>query len=86
MSDEVKYTYKEVKLTAGVTEKSRKNILDKKIEKMAKDGWEIESHTDGGMTKSSKATFKRNIYYQAPKKQSNGFVKKLFKYILYITG
>jgi len=85
MNDEVKYTYKEVTLTAGMTEKSRKKILDKKIEKMAKTGWEIESHIDGGMTKSSKATFKRDINYQAPKKQSSGIIKKVFKYILYIS-
>lgn len=83
MNNEVKYTYKEVTLRAGITEKSRKKILDKKIQQMAKEGWELESHFDGGVTKPSKVTFKRDINYQVPKKQSKGAIKKIFKYILY---
>ena len=83
MNDEVKYTHKEVTLRAGITEKSRKKILDKKIKQMVKEGWELESHFDGGVTKPSKVTFKRDINYQVPKKQSKGAIKKIFKYILY---
>ena len=83
MNNEVKYTYKEVTLRAGITEKSRKKILDKKIKQMVKEGWELESHFDGGVTKPSKVTFKRDINYQVPKKQSKGAIKKIFKYILY---
>lgn len=83
MNDEVKYTHKEVTLRAGITEKSRKKILDKKIKQMVKEGWELESHFDGGVTKPSKVTFKRDINYQVPTKQSKGVIKKIFKYILY---
>lgn len=83
MESEIKYTHKEVKLSGALTEKGRKASLDKKIKKMAKDGWEIVEHIDGGATKTSKATFKRDINYQAPKKDNKG-IKKIFKYALYL--
>ena len=81
MNDEVKYTYKTITLAACITKKSRKK-MNKKIENMAKMGWELEAYIDGGMTNSCTAMFKRDINYQEPKMQR--IIAKIFTYILYL--
>lgn len=75
--DEMTYEYKEVGVTAGFTDEGRKKNLEKLKEKMAKDGWELDSYFNGGLTKASKAKFKRDINYKPEKKQSNFSMKNI---------
>lgn len=65
MDNEIKYEYKEVNVVVGFTDKSRKENLKKLEEKMVKDGWELEKYFNGGLTKTSTATFKRDLEYKS---------------------
>jgi len=61
MEDKIKYEYKEITLAGSMTEKGRKRILDKQVQKMAKKGWELDSYHDGSLTKKSTAIFNRPL-------------------------
>ena len=61
MSEEANYEYKEVTLSTSMTQKGREKILEKEIQKMERMGWIFEEYYDGGLTKQSKAKFKRKI-------------------------
>lgn len=74
MDNEIKYEYKEVNVPAGFTDNGRKENLKKLEEKMAKDGWELEKYFNGGLTKTSTATFKRDLEY---KETSSSFGEKI---------
>lgn len=75
--DEIIYEYKEVAVVAGFTDKGRKKNLEKLKEKMTKDGWELDSYLNGGLTKASKAKFKRDINYKSEKKQGNSITQNI---------
>lgn len=68
MDNEIKYEFKEVNVSAGFTDDGRKKQLEKLKIKMAKDGWEIESYFNGGLSKTSTAKFKRDLNYKEEKK------------------
>ena len=75
--EEIIYEYKEVSVQAGFTDEGRKKNLEKQKEKMAKDGWELDSYFNGGLTKASKAKFKRDINHKPEKKQSSFSMKNI---------
>lgn len=64
MNEEIKYEYKEVQVQVAFTEEGRKNNFEKLKLKMEKEGWELEKYFNGGLTKTSIATFKRDIQYK----------------------
>lgn len=82
MDNEIKYEYKELNVSPGFTDDSRKEKLKKLESKMTKDGWKLEKYFNGGLTKTSIATFKRDLKYTKisspsslnPKKIMNIFI------------
>jgi hypothetical protein len=77
MENETKYEIKEVNVSTAITEDGRKKKLEKLKDKMIKDNWIFDSYFDGGMTKTSKATFKRDIKYTDGKKDMSKGIKVL---------
>ncbi len=86
--DKIVYEHKEVSVSVGYTEKSRKEKLNKLKLKMEKDGWELEDYFDGGLTKTSKAKFKRDIKYISEIKENKFSFKNIMIgfFILIILG
>lgn len=74
---EIIYEYKEVGVQAGFTDEGRKKNLEKLKEKMAKEGWELDSYFNGGLTKASNAKFKRDINYIPEKRESSFSIKNI---------
>jgi CRISPR/Cas system-associated endoribonuclease Cas2 len=77
MENETKYEIKEVNVSTAITEDGRKKKLEKLKDKMIKDNWIFDSYFDGGMTKTSRATFKRDLKYSDGKKDMTKGVKIL---------
>ena len=72
---ELTYEYKEIDVPAAFTDDGRKKNLEKLKIKMAKNGWVLDSYFNGGLTKKSKATFRRDIDYKSDKKESSFSIK-----------
>lgn len=77
MENEVKYQFKELSVSTAFSEDGRKKNLEKLKVKMAKDNWMLDNYTDGGMTKASRATFKRDVKYANDKKVISKGIKVL---------
>lgn len=83
MADDIKYEYKEVNVPAGFTEDGRKKNLKKLESKMEKDGWSLDKYFDGGLTKTSVATFKRDLNYK-PIKSTSSLGKNIVNTIAFL--